>query len=303
MGNELELVDTLAFTLIELLVVISLVAILAALLMAGLMHAREKADSAVCRSNLRQIIIGLQAYLSDANAYPPYFDFVSQPPPPAEPAFPYLFHQHLMPYVGASWPKYNRTVSGQAPQRTGVYVCPGYGRLPGLFVSGPGTPWGEVGYVFGAYGYNFGGVAGDASEAFGALGLGGPRVPGFNPLLITRESDVVRPADMIAFGDTGARLSDSSGYPPGNYVGCMAMLDDGIYDPALGPGHLAPADTFTRGIYQRRHGGLFNMVFCDGHIESGRPESFFIVRHQPWAARRWNKDNQPHLDAIGGGGH
>src|SRR5205085_3900604 len=46
-----------AFTLIELLVVIAIIAILIAMLLPAIQKVREAANSANCKSNLRQILI------------------------------------------------------------------------------------------------------------------------------------------------------------------------------------------------------------------------------------------------------
>ncbi|MCL5102722.1 MAG: DUF1559 domain-containing protein [Armatimonadetes bacterium] len=58
------------FTLIELLVVIAIIAILAAILFPALTAAKEKGRQCACASNLKQLGIGLGAYLQDWKKYP-----------------------------------------------------------------------------------------------------------------------------------------------------------------------------------------------------------------------------------------
>ncbi len=60
------------FTLIELLVVISIIAILMAIMMPALRMAREQARTVVCKSNMRQLGIGIMNYAeSNNNEMPP----------------------------------------------------------------------------------------------------------------------------------------------------------------------------------------------------------------------------------------
>jgi len=59
-----------AFTLIELLVVIAIIAILASLLLPSLHRGKAAALSAVCKSNLHQLGIGMLMYVEDHEFYP-----------------------------------------------------------------------------------------------------------------------------------------------------------------------------------------------------------------------------------------
>lgn len=60
------------FTLVELLVVISIIAALAALLLPALNKTKEQGRSTLCRSNMKQISLGILLYADDNDYYFPW---------------------------------------------------------------------------------------------------------------------------------------------------------------------------------------------------------------------------------------
>ncbi len=55
------------------------------------------------------------------------------------------------------------------------------------------------------------------------------------------------------------------------------------------------------GFYQRRHYARFNVLFCDGHVETLRISDLFAIRSDAILSR-WNNDGQPHRDLAGSPG-
>jgi prepilin-type processing-associated H-X9-DG protein/prepilin-type N-terminal cleavage/methylation domain-containing protein len=271
------------FTLVELLVVIAIIAILAALLLPALSRAKQSAYSAKCKSNLRQIGLGLTMYVGEFSAYPGWIDPRYGPPAPADLVWPDL----LMPYLqkrtpaGTAGPVDHRRASES--ERNDVFGCPVKGPTLRQWAGGGGE------FTRTEYGYNMYGFqsysAQGPEDAF--LGLWGrstrPNGEDYRP---RKESDVVAPADMIAFGDGTANLQRGK---VGVFGGTIYrteqdvfLHDNGVYSRSL--------MDFAR----KRHGGRVNIVFCDGHVEQDTLKRLFLDLDEA-ALRRWNHDNLPHF--------
>jgi len=255
------------FTLVELLVVIAVIAILAALLLPALARAKASAQSAACKSNLRQLGIALDMYVDDYSKYPGRPRYTRVPPGTLEEEPVDKVFLQLAPYLGMPGDRFGdiQLIS----RRPLVWHCPAVAptNLPNLLTS-------EVNMRYVAsYGYNSRGTTSSSDEIDWGLG---PRVvalwaPDVSPSpMVMREicaSEISGPAEMIALGD------DS--WP--------SLINDEISPvaPLLGDRH--------------NHGA--NVAFCDGHIEYGKKEQW--IQPTEAARKRWNNDNQPHPESWG----
>ncbi len=93
--------DRSALTLIELLVVIAIVAILAAMMLSVLWHARRLSARSVCINNLRQLNLASMAYGGDAGRFPTILEWLYRRPAPNDvrPGQFDLGTGQLFPYV------------------------------------------------------------------------------------------------------------------------------------------------------------------------------------------------------------
>jgi prepilin-type N-terminal cleavage/methylation domain-containing protein/prepilin-type processing-associated H-X9-DG protein len=249
-----------AFSLVELLVVVAIIGILASLLLPALSRARQSASGAECRNNLRTLGLALRMYTDESHQYPITWGATLLG---VNSEWGVLamsdWKDTLVPHVRVQGENFTRKAATMRTLR-----CPLVLRKE------------DGARANSQYAYNASGTARFQDPI--NLGLGGYKRG--NMILPTAESQVRAPSNMIAIGDVspGDTMELPPGFPLRRIFGGSGRFDVCSTNRMLWPG--SP------------HGGAANLLFIDGHVESGRQTNW--VAATDIARRRWNNDNQPH---------
>jgi|GEM_PF-423909 len=275
------------FTLIELLVVISIIALLIALLLPALAKAKKLSESTVCLSNLRQVGLAYQEYVSEystltcnfnANNSGNYYagDWTNLLAPFITTPAALICPSTIIDPVTDTWLQPSPTAN--TPYAT-YFVHNNWthytaGQAPSAFVNLGTALWGNPtlynSYCFNGWMYNYYASSTDSQTALtndapswdnngnstvpNFFGPGGPP---------TEETPLVGDGVM------------SDGFPePGNIPPISLGLPTGSGYPSV-------YNSFMDDFITNRHGTATNFAFADGHAESVKLADAWKLHWQP----------------------
>lgn len=257
------------FTLIELLVVIAIIAILASLLLPALSRAKSMGQFTKCRSNVRQLGLAIQMYVTDFGAY---MDGTSSLDGRYDDAG--YWNVDLFPYLGSGERK-DYTNFVEISRYPGIFKCPTHK------VGANSVRWAaDRRYGFNwltSYGFNQWGYA--LPEGRQHFGLGLMQLGGGSYSLPARAEQVKVPSDMISIAD-GFYVEYGSGVPEEWFI-----LRHASYSAP-------PPNPVNRAT--QRHASRLSVLFCDGHVEAPTVNQLLFEQDPKWL-RKWNRDNEPHF--------
>jgi prepilin-type N-terminal cleavage/methylation domain-containing protein/prepilin-type processing-associated H-X9-DG protein len=251
-----------AFTLVELLVVIAIIALLLSIMMPALNSAREQGRSAVCKSHLRSVGLALPMYINDSQGFmPPYStDRIDSTDAYTFQPTGLSYNQYVRYTLLTAW---SSTSTDEEPPRSGDgFLGPYMGDVKSSDI---------------------------LKKALGCQTLSDR--PTIKKLLIRgapRDCYVYRAKSYALNYVYTTALVNYKRVPmkaekirkPSNLV---FMVDGAGNQPFIVPANMSyysePREKNTYYVPSIRHAKKFNMVFCDGHVESGGWSSHYTIEN------------------------
>jgi prepilin-type processing-associated H-X9-DG protein/prepilin-type N-terminal cleavage/methylation domain-containing protein len=271
------------FTLIELLIIIAIIVLLAAILFPVFARAREKARSAACQSNLKQIALAFTQYTADYDERLPHAwdtDTVNAPGSCTSNCYPGVASTN----EPAVWPA---KIEPYLKDRD-VFTCPDATRpvkspCSTTAMTGNAVPWKASDPVVGARVGNWYLGASQVQYGYNTYFLGGDRFEGQNHCNLSPTdpkacgiycngigaalSSIAEPSGTVLVCDN-YYANNGSGSPPA-FLDVMGLKGSGNAD-AGDEDFGCRADGTTADVYDSipaRHSGGLNVAFVDGHVK------------------------------------
>ena len=240
------------FTLIELLVVIAIIAILAAILFPVFAQAREKARSASCLSNEKQMGLALMQYIQDYDETFPMDQWYTTTGDQVR------WFDSVNPYI-KNGDKF--AFNGRSSGAGGIWHCPSfpsdqtaeYGIHLYLMPDGASCPW----------------IApGTALPVVSQAAIDAPS----EKVIIVEKGQNDGNESWLAFVPDEWNWTDTVGNPPGSVVGKKLDIDKTLsHDCDFAYSTASPSYANygqCSGMPRYRHNGTTNVLFCDGHVKA-----------------------------------
>ena len=298
-----------AFTLVELLVVIAIIGILAALLLPSLSRAKRKANAIVCLNNLKQLGIAMNLYLHDNSDKLPYAAIAAHRMyPPTLDEMPAMTWDSLLNhYIGGKLTEdqqWNPVAGLKDAKGLAVLKCPSdmtprpaflvpplpihrrsyamplYSDFDGTSNEGETVAWPPSSSSQTGLGLNLSPVSPFWNHADATIGDGSPGQPRPSHQLAIRQSIITDPAGTILLTER-LHTANVMGFAERhdirnaeNHVGTSSGV---VYAP---PYYYPPPRTI--------HGGPFNYLMVDGHVEfllPGKTTSDLGLRRGMWSIK------------------